>query len=431
MDGPVDDHLMEELSIDPVETLSREYSLLKAEDKFVWTVFVVSFLVLLLFDNLIIFAKPRSLSFSTAVFYTIFWASTALAFCFFVGMAQSPESAYMWFSGYTLQWMMSFDNLFVFHLIFKVYRTPDKLKHRPLFLGILGQAVFTFALLTIGEWLFHTLFFLHMVFGLFFIYIGVASMQDDDDDDPSDNPVIQWLRTSLPFVNVYDIDGHFFVRLPIDDKGDVYLPRHAVIVDSSVEAYPILAERKGQTCSPEVSPEPECMNHKMIDISKLDLKGEETKVCATMLFLVVCTMEITDVIFSVDTIVAVSVQVGDLFLAFTCVAFALLTLRATFFIVEVLVQMFSLMKYAIGAILIYIGSKLLIDRWYIVPHLIDLAVLIGLFGCSIIGSAILDHFTKSGSGGADELLSNASPRTSTGRMSSQSQSPRTPRFRTA
>merc|ERR1719247_168181 len=201
MDGPLDDHLMDELSIDPVATLSREYSLLKAEDKFVWTVFVVSFLVLLLFDNVIIFAKPRSLSFSTAVFYTIFWASTALAFCFFVGMAQSPESAYMWFSGYTLQWMMSFDNLFVFHLIFKVYRTPDKLKHRPLFLGILGQAVFTFSLLTCGEWLFHKLYFLHIVFGIFFIYVGVAAFMDDDgDDDPTQNPLIQWMQARLPFV---------------------------------------------------------------------------------------------------------------------------------------------------------------------------------------------------------------------------------------
>merc|ERR550537_988967 len=118
----------------------------------------------------------------------------------------------------------------------------------------------------------------------------------------------------------------------------------------------------------------------MIDISKVNLHGKKTQTRATMLFLVVCTMEISDVIFSVDTIVAVSVQVGDLYLAFTCVSFALLTLRATFFIVEVLAQMFSLMNYGIAAILVYIGVKLLIDRWVLVPHIFDCVFLVGIFG---------------------------------------------------
>merc|ERR550537_1957837 len=128
----------------------------------------------------------------------------------------------------------------------------------------------------------------------------------------------------------------------------------------------------------------------MLDVSRVDLTGQKTQLRATMLFLVVCTMEISDVVFSVDTIVAISSQVGDLFLAFTCVAFALLTLRATFFIVEVLVQMFSFMKYGIGAILVYIGIKLVIDRWYLVPHIVDLFVLLLTFGGSILASALCD-----------------------------------------
>merc|ERR1719446_36475 len=170
------------------------------------------------------------MTFASAVFYTLFWGSTAFAFCIWVGWYQGAKSAYMWMSGYTLQWMMSFDNLFVFHLIFKVYHTPDRLKHRPLFLGILGQAVFTFSLLTCGEWLFHKLFFLHMVFGLFFIYIGVSTVTgDDDDDDPTQNPVVQWLQRTLPFVSIYDTEGHFFVRLPVDDVGNVIIPISAEV----------------------------------------------------------------------------------------------------------------------------------------------------------------------------------------------------------
>merc|ERR1719498_2101579 len=121
----------------------------------------------------------------SAVCYTLFWGSMAALFCLYVGWVQGSHSAYMWLSGYTLQWMMSFDNLFVFHLVFKIYNTPDELKHKPLFLGILGQAVFTFSLLTFGEYVFHKLFFLHIVFGLFFIYTGVmCALGDDEDDDP-------------------------------------------------------------------------------------------------------------------------------------------------------------------------------------------------------------------------------------------------------
>lgn len=323
--------------------------------------------------------------------------------------------------------MMSFDNLFVFHLIFKIYKTPGALKHRPLFLGILGQAVFTFTLLTFGEYIFHKLFFLHVVFGLFFIYIGVTSvLGDDDDDDPTQNPMIQWMTDKLPFVSVYDTEGHFFVRLPVDEDGKVTIPACAVVsadtrvqksqgadkcvennenngsISSKSESTPSEASTQATTQATSLT------NPGMIDISKIDLKGQKTEVRATMLCLVVCTMEISDVIFSIDTIVAVSVQVGDLFLAFTCVAFALLTLRATFFIVEVLVQMFSLMKYGIGAILVYIGLKLMIDQWYQVHHVVDLCVLISTFGGSILASVIYDNFfAEEEESNAEQLLNGA------------------------
>jgi len=440
--------------------LDRSFTLFAGKDAWVWAIFAATFCGLLLFDNVCVFGKPRKLGFVEACTYTFFWLSTALAFCFWVGWWQTPHSAYMWLSGYTLQWMMSFDNLFVFHLIFKVYQTPDKLKHRPLFLGILGQAAITFSLLTFGEYIFHKLYFLHIVFGVFFIYFGVSCMfGDDDDDDPTQNPMIQWLTRKLPFVSVYDTEGHFFVRLPVDEDGKVFIPACAVVSTdtrikttessesltgpqklmepdaSSTEALST-ADTSSLCCQPtekasakpgesteeadakpgessEEGDEKPCQsteesfaNPGMIDISKIDLTGQKTEVRATMLFLVVCTMEIGDVIFSIDTIVAVSVQVGDLFLAFTCVAFALLTLRATFFIVEVLVQMFSLMKYGIGAILVYIGLKLMIDRWYLVPHLIDLFVLIGAFGGSIAASVISDRFKgEEEDGNAEQLLS--------------------------
>jgi tellurite resistance protein TerC len=365
--------------------IDRTFKLFEAEDKLAWATFIVIFLGLLFFDNVVLFARNPRLTFRRALCYTLFYVSCALAFCLWVGYIQGPSSSYLWSSGYTLQWMMSFDNLFVFHLIFKVYGTPDNLKHRPLFLGILGAVTMTLAGLTGGEYVFHKLYFLHILFGLFFIYIGVSqALVDDEDDDPTQNPLIKWLQANFRFVSIYDTEGHFFLRLPVDDDGHVIIPDHGRVEDTYT-AWETDAIKSGKTESASIIPS------NVVDLSKLDLtSAKRTEVRATFLFLVVLTIEISDVIFSVDTIVAISSQVGDLYLAFSCVAFALLTLRATFFIVEVLAQMFSLMKYGIAAILVYIGIKLVIDRWVLVPHIVDCLVLLGVFGASFVASAIYD-----------------------------------------
>jgi len=406
--------------------IDRSFTLFQGEDTLAWIIFLAVFLGLLTYDSAIMFAKPRKMNFTSAVAYTLFWGSTAFLFCLWVGWWQEAHSAYMWLSGYTLQWMMSFDNLFVFHLVFKVYQVPDQLKHRPLFLGLLGQAIITFSLLTVGEYLFHTFYWLHLFFGAFFIYMGVSSViWEDEDEDPTQNPLIQWMQTKLPFVHIYDTEGHFFVRVPIDNEGNVFIPECAQVHrDTRLETDPILQHDKSDPSLRDLLEESkkeskkECgvAHNAIIDLSRLDIKpGQKTELRATMLFLVVITLEISDVIFSVDTIVAVSVQVGDLFLAFTCVAFALLTLRATFFILEVLVQMFELLKYGISFILCYIGVKLIIDRWVLVPQMLDCFVLVGTFGLSILASGISDKFKDdSERAGAEDLLSNSTTRTTPG-----------------
>merc|ERR1719327_1408573 len=101
----------------------------------------------------------------------------ACGFCCWVYWWQGEMQAYMWMSGYMLEWMLSFDNLFVFHLIFVVYGTPDYLKHRPLYLGILGAVVFRLAFIFIGEYLMHAFAFMHLVFGAFLIYTGVETVR--------------------------------------------------------------------------------------------------------------------------------------------------------------------------------------------------------------------------------------------------------------
>merc|ERR1719265_2229307 len=145
--------------------------------------------------------------------------------CFFVAWWKTEAAAYMWMSGYLLEWMLSFDNLFVFHLIFLVYATPDHLKHKPLYWGICGAIVFRLAFIFIGEYMMHAMFFAHLLFGAFLVYTGVnTAIADDDDEDPSQNPLVQFLSKHVPFVSAYDSEGSFFVRVPLDSDGNAVLP---------------------------------------------------------------------------------------------------------------------------------------------------------------------------------------------------------------
>jgi hypothetical protein len=173
--------------------------------------------------------------------------------------------------------------------------------------------------------------------------------------------------------------------LPVDDDGKVALH----LLENGPEQKPEIPESLHTEESG--SPQKPVYTSTMVDFASLNVSpAQKTEIRATLMVLVVCTIEISDVIFSMDTIAAISSQIPDLYLAFTCVSFALLTLRATFFIMEVLAEMFSLMKYGIACILIYIGVKLLIDQWVLVPHVVDLSVLLGTFGVTFAASAFFD-----------------------------------------
>merc|ERR1719371_40509 len=112
--------------------------------------------------------------------------------------------------------MLSFDNLFVFHMIFSVYACPNHLKHRPLYLGIMGAVVFRLVFIFIGEYLMHAMTFMHLVFGAFLVYTGVKTVTaDEEDEDPSQQPLVLWLKGRFAFISVYDSKGAFFVQCPV------------------------------------------------------------------------------------------------------------------------------------------------------------------------------------------------------------------------
>jgi tellurite resistance protein TerC len=338
--------------------------------------------MLITFDNVILNRHPQALTMKRAVLYSLFWMFMAAGFCFWVTYTRGTTSGYMWMSGYLLEWMLSFDNLFVFHMIFSVYGCPDYLKHRPLYMGIMGAVIFRLVFIFIGEYLMHALSFMHLVFGAFLIWTGVQTVYgDDEDEDPSQQPFVVWLQSKVSFVSVYCVHGSFFVTVPLNEHGEALIPEEAYV--KATETSPILADDADEQQA----------RYPVVDFEVAN-RGHQGRVetRATMLFLVVLCLEISDVLFAVDSVSAIVSAVNDLFLAYTSTVFAMLGLRAMFFVIDVLVKLFSLLKYGVALVLIFVGVKLIIGRFYHIPIGLVCLVLVACIGGSMLASVIKESY---------------------------------------
>merc|ERR1719409_957461 len=179
---------------------------------------------------------------------------------------------------------------------------------------------------------------------------------DDDEDSYEQGWFTQMVARNFPIVDRYDKDGAFFIR-----------------VDAT----------------------PEAENYGSVE------DGKTRKVWrGTLLVLVVIAMEITDLIFAVDSISAIVAQVDDLFLAYSAILFAMLGLRSGYFIVELLAQTFRLFKFGIAAILVFIGMKLICSHWFSIPALVVLLVMPSTLGLSVVLSLILERKEVQGDTGS-------------------------------
>lgn len=363
----------------------HSYTLFQWKDWPAWVIFTSIFLVLIIFDNVILNRNPASLTVKRAVAYTLFWIATAGAFCGWVAWWYTPSSAYMWWSGYMLEWMLSFDNLFVFHLVFTSYACPDNLKHRPLFFGIIGAVVMRLVFIFIGEYLMHAMGFMHLVFGAFLIYTGIQTVtSDEEDEDPSQQPLVLWLQNNMKFVNVYDSKGAFFVQCPVDENGEPAIPDDAIVKPQPNENTPLVEEGDDDEEAKKVD---------VVDFSSL-AGAERKERRATMLFLVCFCLNLCDLLFAVDSVSAIVAAVNDLFLAYTSAVFAMLGMRAIFFLIDIMVQLFSLLKYGVSFILVFIGIKLIAGRFYHIPSSVVCVVLVGAIASSMLASVIKEKLEE-------------------------------------
>lgn len=385
-----------------------DYKLFQKEDIWHWVIFTVVFFLLVIFDNVVLHRRKEAISFQRAMVYTAFWISCAGAFCVYIYFTRGTDDAFLWGTGYLLEWMLSVDNLFVFHLIFNIYGTPSHLKHKPLFWGIVGAIIFRMIFFCIEEVLMHSFTWMHILFGIFLIYTGIkTACTDDDDTDPRQNWLFVMISNMIPFVHGYDSKGAFFVKVPLDKKGNAILPDPIGEVEISEE---------GSGDKDEEDSKPQTIAIFSADSwykPEKDTEDDGTKKWewrATMLFLVVICLEVTDIIFAVDSVSAIVAQIPDLYLAYTACVFAMLGLRALFFVIDELIRLFSLLSYGVALILIFIGVKLMIKEWYHFPAWIVCCILVGTLTTCMIASLIYDKYKQTNEGEEQKKMTDPSPR---------------------
>jgi tellurite resistance protein TerC len=260
------------------------------------------------------------------------WMGLASAFAvlvyFWHGRAASLEFA----TGYLIELSLSIDNLFVFLVIFRYFRVPNKLQHRVLFWGILGALITRGAFILAGVSLIQRFHWLVYLFGVLLVYSGIKLMrQGDEEIDPEKNPLLKLFRKWIPVTDDY-VGEKFWVRRP-----GLY---------------------------------------------------------ATPLVVVLLVVETTDILFAVDSIPAVLAITLNAFIVYTSNVFAILGLRSMYFAVAGMMDLFEYLHYGLSIVLILIGAKMLASHYYTVPTVIALGAVAGVLVISVLASVIFPKKTK-------------------------------------
>lgn len=302
-----------------------------------WAGFV-AFVVLMLAVDLFIFGgnKAHKVIVKEAAIWSLVWVSLAMLFngglWWYLNGTAGPEianqKALEFFSGYLIEKTLSVDNVFVFLLIFTAFQVPAQYQRRVLIYGVLGAIIMRAVMIMAGAWVVSEFSWVLYIFGAFLLFTGMRMLiAADSEPDVANNPVLRFARRHL--------------RVSEDDHGE----RFTVIKDGVRYVTP--------------------------------------------LFLVLILIEVTDVVFAVDSIPAIFAITTDPFIVFTSNMFAILGLRALYFLLVDVADRFHLLKYGLAMVLTFIGAKMLIMPWYHVPVEASLVVVAVLISASCVASIMI------------------------------------------
>jgi tellurite resistance protein TerC len=290
-----------------------------------WVGFNAVVVVLLVLDLVVFHRHSHVIKVKEALLWSAFWIALALVFNVGLYFTMDADHALKFFTGYVLEKSLSVDNLFVFLLIFSYFKVPAQYQHNVLFWGILGALVMRAIFIFCGVALLHHFHWVIYVFGAFLVFTGFKLVFEKEKEvDPSKNPVLKLFRRFMPVTAGYE--------------GDRFFVRHA------------------------------------------------GRLHATPLFIVLLVVETTDVVFAVDSIPAILAITTDSFIVYTSNVFAILGLRALYFALAGLMGMFRYLHYGLGAILAFVGVKMLIADFYKIPIGLALGVIAGILALTILVS---------------------------------------------
>ncbi|HWO58292.1 MAG TPA: TerC family protein [bacterium] len=288
-----------------------------------WIGFLSLILALLLFDLLWFHRKPHTIGPKEALGWVCFWVALAVAFNGFVYLDLGTTKALEFSTGYLVELALSLDNVFVFIVIFRYFKVPTQYQHRVLFYGILGAIILRGVFILVGAALLNRFHWLLYVFGAFLVITAIKLLlQKDEGVHPEHNPVLKWLRKAIPISRDY--------------HGQKFFIRHT----AGLMATPLLA--------------------------------------------VLVLIESTDVVFALDSIPAIFGITKDPFIIYTSNIFAILGLRSLYMLLAGIMDKFFYLKYGLGAVLLFIGVKMLISGWVHIPIALSLGVVAALLGGSIV-----------------------------------------------
>ncbi len=271
-----------------------------------------------------------------ALAWSAVWVGVSLAFAAWLyfelagnpayGPALAAEKTMAYLTGYVLEKSLAVDNIFVFVMIFAYFKVPPQYQHRVLLYGVLGAIVLRAVMVGLGAVLVREFSWVLYLFGAFLVYTGLKMLkpQAEEEHDFANNPVLRWLMKHIRISKELDREKFFTI--------------------------------------------------------------ENGKRVATPLLLVVIMVELSDVVFAVDSIPAIFAVTTDPFIVLTSNIFAILGLRAMYFLLANIIDRFVYLQYGLAFVLTFIGVKMLIVEWYHIPVAVSLAVVFSALSLAVLAS---------------------------------------------
>ncbi len=343
-----------------------------------WVIFIGFVFIMLALDLGVFHRKSHIVGFKESLTWSAVWITLGLSFSILVYYAYELHwfelglsvdavdqlvntgklAATKYLTAYVVEKSLSVDNIFVIAMVFSSLAVPARYQHRVLFWGILGALLMRGMMIGVGSVLVQNFHAILYFFGAFLIFTGIKMLvMEEKEEHPENNPIVRWLRKFFPITRDYH-GQHFMVKAGSAWSREAAEPGEETKLDPVVESAPV------------------------------------GKWLLTPLAVALILVEVTDLIFAVDSIPAVFAITADPFLVFTSNVFAILGLRSLYFALAGLITKFRYLKPALSLILILVGVKMLAAKWLKVWlgdsfNLTVLAVILAILATGIITSLIV------------------------------------------